>query len=90
MLPENAKIYREQPYINIDNKEQPIIIQGIIDIIAMNENKITVIDYKTSAVPRPEHHIQVQQYLNAVSQAFPGKQAAAYIYYIMSDNLEML
>ncbi len=90
------KVYKEQPfYINIPAKgiynietEDKILVQGIIDLFYITQdNKITLIDYKTDYVPKgkeeqlkEKYQKQLELYKTAIEGMTKKKVDNVYIY----------
>ncbi len=65
-------LYREKPFVM---DYQGVLVQGIIDVFWLEENKIVLLDYKTDAVSAPEELIiryktQLDLYADALSRIF--------------------
>ena len=101
-LKKAKKVYKEKPfYIEIDaniiqpeNKEDKILIQGIIDLFYINENDdIVLVDYKTDFVENGKEHeliekykIQLDLYKQALEKALNKKVDKTYIYSVYLDK----
>ena len=89
-------LYREQPFVisvgacelNKDwPKEEPVLVQGIIDAYFLEGNEIILVDYKTDKVlPGEEqrlvelYHIQLEDYAAALERMLNKKVTETYIY----------
>ena len=79
-------IYGITPIIN-ENKQ---IIHGIFDVLCINEDKITIIDYKTDTLAKNSsdellkelHQGQMYYYKKIMKQMFPNKEVEAIVYYL--------
>lgn len=77
-------LYRERPFMMSvpagqvwleASNEETVLVQGIVDVFWMEEDGITLLDYKTDAVSRPEeliqrYELQLQLYAQALSKVF--------------------
>ena len=76
-LIKKAKLYREKSFIagvEADKvvqttSNEPIVLQGIIDLLAVDENKAYVIDYKYSSLDKESLKIKYQKQLELYSYA---------------------
>lgn len=79
-----GNLYREKPFMmsvpantvwdEADEKET-VLIQGIVDVFWIDEDGITLLDYKTDAVTDPavladRYRVQLQLYAHALSRVF--------------------
>ncbi|MBO4266256.1 MAG: helicase-exonuclease AddAB subunit AddA [Lachnospiraceae bacterium] len=71
---EEGKLFREQPFvIGVDRSGEMILVQGIIDAYFVEEDGITIVDYKTDRVDNEEmligrYKAQLEYYGIALSQ----------------------
>ena len=79
-----GKLYREKPFVmsvpanevwEQARPEETVLIQGIVDVFWLEEDGITLLDYKTDAVSEPEelvrrYKLQLQLYAEALSRVF--------------------
>lgn len=71
---EEGRLYREQPFvIGIDRSGEMILVQGIVDAYFVEEDGITIVDYKTDRVDNEEmligrYKAQLEYYGIALSQ----------------------
>lgn len=77
-------LYRERPFMmsvpagqiwSEASNDEPVLVQGIVDVFWMEEDGITLLDYKTDAVSFPEelvtrYELQLQLYAQALSKVF--------------------
>ena len=56
------------------------IIRGTIDCVAIDANRVTVVEFKTGS-PRPAHQAQLDLYVRAARLAFPGMTAEGRLIY---------
>lgn len=101
-LKEAKEIYQETPfYINLKAKEvynttieDPILVQGIIDLYFVDKNdNIVLVDYKTDYVENKEEKIliekykkQIEIYARAIQEAIGKPVAEKYIYSLYLDK----
>ena len=88
-LQESKEINREAPffmYIDSENKEDKILVQGVIDLYFIDkENNINLVDYKTDYAKNEEELIekyktQLNLYSKAISKAMKKQVTNKYIY----------
>lgn len=71
---EEGRLYREQPFvIGVDRSGEMILVQGIVDAYFVEEDGITIVDYKTDRVENEEmliarYKAQLEYYGIALSQ----------------------
>ena len=101
-LKEAKEIYQETPfYIKLKAKEiyntiieDPILVQGIIDLYFVDKNdNIVLVDYKTDYVENKEEKIliekykkQIEIYARAIQEAIGKPVAEKYIYSLYLDK----
>ena len=68
-------------------KEEPVLVQGIIDAYFLEEEEIVLVDYKTDKVRPGEekrlielYHIQLEDYARALERLLNKKVKETYIY----------
>lgn len=71
--------------LGIANSDSPVLVQGVIDLVLINDDEITIIDYKTDKNLSPEdatqkYRVQLVCYNMAVEKLFGKKAKHAYIY----------
>ncbi|MCR5145409.1 MAG: helicase-exonuclease AddAB subunit AddA [Lachnospiraceae bacterium] len=103
----NNKLYREQPFVmsampseiwpdNEKNVEDdPVLIQGIIDVFFEEEDGIVLLDYKTDKVKSEEelvgrYRAQLNLYADAISRGRGKKVKEILIYSFCLDKTIML
>lgn len=64
---------------------EPITLRP--DRVIINDNRITVIDFKFGS-PDREHHDQVKAYKELMHAMYPNKQVDGYLWYIYSGKIE--
>lgn len=84
----NAKIvYKEKEFSMLDEGQ---IIHGIFDVVCINDNDITIIDYKTDNIKSstPDdllvslHKDQMDYYKKILARVFPQANIKAIVYYL--------
>jgi len=90
LIPEikGFEIYREVPFLQ---QVDDIIIQGVIDLLAIKDGHAIIVDYKTTRTA-PEKLIelykpQLEMYAAAVRQGFELKSVSVYIYSVFNSKL---
>ncbi len=69
-----GKLFREQPFvIGVPRNDETVLVQGIIDAYFVEDDGITIVDYKTDRVTDEEmlkgrYHAQLEYYGKALSQ----------------------
>ena len=92
----HGALYREQPFVismgaaELNQgwpKEEPVLVQGIIDAYFLEEEEIVLVDYKTDKVRPGEekrlielYHIQLEDYARALERLLNKKVKETYIY----------
>ena len=84
----NAKIvYKEKEFSMLDEGQ---IIHGIFDVVCINDNDITIIDYKTDNIKSSTcdellvslHKDQMNYYKKILARVFPQANIKAIVYYL--------
>ena len=60
-----------------------MLLQGVIDCFAIEEDGLTILDFKTDRYPRPEHYRpQLEAYGNALARIYqmPVKKKILYFF----------
>ncbi|MCL2755590.1 MAG: UvrD-helicase domain-containing protein [Firmicutes bacterium] len=88
----NSHVLREVPFIQMLDKDgAKIMVQGIIDLVAISNDKIMVIDYKTTRASEQKivelYTPQMQMYVNAIKQSKNIKNIESYIYSTVHEKL---
>jgi ATP-dependent exoDNAse (exonuclease V) beta subunit len=78
----SGEIYKEQPFMFKQKR-------GQIDLLVKAEDKIYLIDYKTSPFAKSSHIKQVTGYKEAFSN-FEDKDVEALLFYLHEDNIEKI
>ncbi len=77
--------------VNNSNNDDEILLQGIIDCLIIENDEITIIDYKTSRSSDIElinrYKLQLQLYGRAVSKILQKKVKKVYLYSVFNANL---
>lgn len=98
---QNAKIFKEQPFLlqvaarEIDalqtDVEDCILLQGIIDLLAIEGERAILVDYKYSVLPmeklQERYQQQMQIYRLAVQKAMPVQEIECYLLNIQSGKM---
>lgn len=88
----NSKyLYQEKEFSMYEDNQ---IIHGIFDVVCINDDKITVIDYKTDNLSKHTseealislHQKQLEYYKKILARVFPQKQIEALVYYLYIDR----
>lgn len=92
---EGAEIYREQPFLfaaeNVDGADDGMLLQGVIDLLAVRGDEAEIIDYKTGFVNserREKYERQLNVYAAAVEKVLGLKVTKKKIYLI--DGMKFL
>ena len=80
--------YKEKEFSFLNENKQ--IIHGIFDVLCINEDKLTIIDYKTDTLAKNSsdellkelHQGQMYYYKKIMKQMFPNKEVEAIVYYL--------
>ncbi|WP_024961912.1 RecB-like helicase [Campylobacter ureolyticus] len=92
------KLFLEKNFINIVKdaeilKEQPFKTRGEIkqiDLLAIKNSEIYIVDYKSAVGFEEENKIQVLEYKEIVSNFYKNKNVKAFIFYILKDKISLL
>jgi len=90
LIPEikGYEIHREIPFLQSSGD---IIIQGVIDLLALKDDHAVIVDYKTTRVSAEKltelYKPQLDMYAAAVMQALNPKQISMYIYSTFNKEL---
>lgn len=85
----NYTVYREYPFIHkLDNT----ITNGTIDLLAINDREVIILDYKTDRMDSEKEFInaykkQLEIYRNIINLNYPNHKITAYIYAFNIDQL---
>lgn len=74
-------------------KEQPFKVKGEIkqiDLLAIKNSEIYIVDYKSAVGFEEENKIQVLEYKEIVSNFYKNKNVKAFIFYILKDKISLL
>jgi len=80
-----ARICRE---VSFSLLRQGQLVRGTIDSLFLFEDRVLVVDYKTGA-PRPEHRLQIELYLEAARELFPGLHTEGIVFYASAEPLRV-
>lgn len=84
----SKKVYKEKSFsLRNENKQ---IIHGIFDVICINDDKITIIDYKTDRIAKDTnddilktlHQKQMEYYMKVIHTLYPTYNIASIVYYL--------
>ena len=64
------------------------VIRGIIDLLAVNKDTATIIDYKSDLtdINEKEYIKQLSVYAHAVKEEYPGRKIKPILYYVCLDS----
>ena len=82
-------LYREKNFTLYDHEREQIV-HGIFDVLCFDEDRITIIDYKTDRVKKttPEyflkenHRVQMEYYKLLLQRMYPNHHVEAFVYYL--------
>ena len=87
MLQQSKEVNRETPffmYIDSENKEDKILVQGVIDLYFIDSNgNINLVDYKTDYAEKElieKYKMQLNLYSRALSKAMKKEVTNKFIY----------
>ena len=81
-LIKDAKLNREQPIYYKNERKQ-------IDLLAQSEERVVVIDYKSSEILQASHVKQVSLYKRALEE-ISAKECEAYLCYLKKDDIKLV
>ncbi|MBQ8663212.1 MAG: helicase-exonuclease AddAB subunit AddA [Eubacterium sp.] len=95
-----GNLYREKPFVMSipasqvwegASEDDPVLVQGIVDVFWMEEDGITLLDYKTDAVSEPEelvrrYKVQLELYAGALSRVFDNCKVKDILIYSFKLN----
>ncbi|MBR2384141.1 MAG: UvrD-helicase domain-containing protein [Clostridia bacterium] len=93
------KLYREQPFLTTftarelygENSDAEILVQGIIDLIAVKDGKVILVDYKTSAHSaeqlKKDYSMQLSLYKKAIEKCLNLAVEKTYILSLITGEL---
>ena len=97
-------LFLEKPFVlgkpahEIDENmtsEEPVLIQGIVDVFFIEEDKVIVLDYKTDRVKTKEqlvgrYQTQLELYAEALARVFEVEVGEKIIYsFALEDTIEL-
>ncbi len=83
--------YRLYPERKILIKDGECIVEGIIDLLCISDEKIIIVDYKTDSVRIPERHRgQLDYYKKAIKTIYNNRKVETYLYYLRSREALLL
>jgi len=85
------QLYKEKNFSMMDEGQ---IIHGIFDAICINDNNVTIIDYKTDTLKKSTsnetlinlHKAQMDYYKKILARVFPQTNIQAIVYYLNIDK----
>lgn len=101
---ERGMLFLEKPFVlgkpahEIDESmtsEEPVLIQGIVDVFFIEEDKVIVLDYKTDRVKTKEqlvgrYQTQLELYAEALAKVFEVEVGEKIIYsFALEDTIEL-
>jgi ATP-dependent helicase/nuclease subunit A len=77
-----ATVFTEVPFsMRLPADGSAVIVRGTIDCVAIDpDGSVTVVEFKTGA-PRPSHQAQLDVYVSAAREAFPGASVRGRLIY---------
>ncbi|MBQ0072028.1 MAG: PD-(D/E)XK nuclease family protein [Spirochaetales bacterium] len=80
----DAEKHPEQEFLIRDGDN---LIEGIIDLLCITEDKVVIVDYKTDSIRyEKDHRNQLLFYTNAMKTIYPEKTIEAYVFYLRSPE----
>ena len=76
--------YREIPFLYVQDQT---IVQGIMDLLAVQGQQAIIVDYKTTRLPKDQLVAKYREQLRLYAQALPGYQVRAYLYSTVHQTL---
>lgn len=85
---ESKKVYKEKAFSLLNDNQQ--IIHGVFDVICINEDTITILDYKTDRIAKETnddilkalHLSQMKYYIKVIRTLYPSYKVEAIVYYL--------
>lgn len=79
-------LYSERSFRLYDNG---MLLKGTIDLLAVNEQRAMIVDFKTDIIrDEEEHEIQLETYSRAVFSLYPDKEITSAVFYLRDpDNV---
>ena len=93
------KLYKEQPFMTTfsarelygDDCDSKVLVQGIIDLLAVKDGEVIIVDYKTSAHSserlKRDYEMQLYLYKKAVEKCLKLKVKGVYILSLITGEL---
>jgi len=89
-VPFSLRLAAKEVYPELINSEEPVLMQGVIDCLFLEEDQIVIIDYKSDELQDEEEMAlkaksyipQLKSYARAVEEILQKKVAAAYLYFL--------
>ena len=86
-------VFKEIVKDAIYTKEQSIIYNGehnIMDLLVFKDDKIFIIDYKTTTHQSYTHKKQVLHYMDAIRSIYPKKEIEGYVVYLHNSSIDII
>ena len=79
-------LYSERSFRLYDNG---MLLKGTIDLLAVNEQRAMIVDFKTDIIrDEEEHEIQLETYSKAVFSLYPDREVTSAVFYLRDpDNV---
>ncbi|MDZ7701655.1 MAG: PD-(D/E)XK nuclease family protein [Halobacteriales archaeon] len=74
----DGELHAEQPaLLPLEVDGATVAISGVVDLVAVSDERVTLVDYKTDRSRRAaeEYRKQVSVYYHVVAAAFPGRES---------------
>ena len=97
-LLQGADIRKELPFMTLvktAGEEGEALLQGVIDLLAIFESEVWILDYKTDYIQdfhkqedllRQRYAIQMKYYKKAVQDMFPKRQVHCHVYFLKAGK----
>ncbi len=81
---EGYKLYPEKEFSIKDGDK---VVDGIIDLLCISQDRIIIVDYKTDSIRAPEkHRAQLNYYRKALSTIYRDRPIETYVFYLRSGE----
>jgi ATP-dependent helicase/nuclease subunit A len=89
-VPFSLSLAAKEVYPELINSEEPVLMQGVVDCLFLEEDQIVIIDYKSDEVKDEEEMAlkaksyipQLKSYARAGEEILQKKVTAAYLYFL--------
>lgn len=82
-----ATLYHEHQFNYIKNNTN---YSGVIDLLAVYENEIHIIDFKTKDINPAKYEAQLNSYKDYIQEIYSTKQVKLFVYSIVDDMVNKL